>query len=164
MGFLSPSQKAAVQAVLDRWIDEEGKDLKLIFAPKYVECASCLNTVDSTYVNNTGLHGGPIASFCTDCGGQGKYAQEVSETIKVRVKYNRGRYEISAPNVFSPVKTVRVRGYLTDLLKFQQAISYTLYLKDSDIVMGKYKLAEDASDISFIQDRYFVATLELLVG
>ncbi len=90
--LLNQQQSDAVAKVMDAWIDEQGKNIKLIFAPKYIDCGNCLKPVDSRYLNNTGLHGGPIKSFCDTCGGTGKIAKEVSNTIKVFVNYNSIKY------------------------------------------------------------------------
>lgn len=133
------------------------RDCKVYYPPIRVVCDS--HPFSST--GNIYQHGGPannIADGCIYCGGQGYKDQEVSETIRLRIYWNKKKW-IQGGGINIADADVQVIGALTNLPKIIQADSIEL-VNDQNQLRGSYKLFGTPFYHGFEKNRYFVAHLK----
>jgi len=164
MAIFTDSQLKAIRDFQDNALDSLSKTHKLFFPSKMVPCTNCLSPASSTYIGNVGSHGGPIPNMCVFCGGSGKIAQEVTDTISLEVNYSPKItpkvIQVDAPGIKLPWDVIMVKGYLKDLPKLQQCTEIQIDLPAFPITYGRYRLdgiGQDAFNIT--KGRYFVAIL-----
>lgn len=106
-------------------------------------------------------HGGPAPggdTNCVYCGGQGYKEQEVTDTIRLRIYWNKKKW-IAVGGMVAADAEVQVIGFLSDFNKFIQANSIELVHQQKQIG-GSYKLLGEPFYHGFGKDRYFVAFLK----
>lgn len=164
MAIFTDRQLAGISEFQDNALDSLAKEHRLYFPSKMIPCSHLLLPASSTAASNAGLHGGPLPTICALCGGTGKVAQEVTETIMLEVDYSPRNtpkvVQVDAPSVKLPWDLVLVKGYLTDLPKLQQCSEIQLNLPTFPITSGRYKLSGDGLDcFNIIKNRHFLAIL-----
>ena len=144
------------------FIDSEyiGRECTIIYPPKRTACVNCIKPV-GTSTTSVYRHGGP-APFnfggCPLCGGNGYKEVEFTDTIRLRIYWNRKDWIKVASNIVVADADVMVIGYMSDLPKFNRAIEVLLASSQNEaeyraVVTGK------PSPWGFGRDTYFVAFL-----
>ncbi len=143
-----------IQGVQDDFIDLWGKNCRIVYPPKLVECVNC--------ANGTWKNGGPMPftyGLCPLCNSKSGYAaQEVSTTIKVLVAWraNQWIYPVKNLEIRVPNNYIETKGYYTDVPKIKNA-EYMVVLSPDGFAHYQFKLAGEPIDPGSIsQGRYFV--------
>lgn len=159
---LTTGQLNALKEGFDSMIGFFGKECKLFYQPKIIDCPDCSKLVNNSYSQGSfGTHGGPQRidqmGVCFLCGGSGKRQQEYSENITMSCEWNPKGF-INAAGISLPTATLRTRGYLFDIIKIKKCIELRLQVPIENYVVGRYKLNSEASDsFNIVQGRYFIA-------
>ena len=106
------------------------------------------------------IYSGPsfnISDTCTYCGGSQYKQSELSETIKLRVYFDK-KYWIKMGNMDVPDGSVQIIGFLSDYTKVRDA-SYIILNSDSNIMNLKYKVYGELQPHGFKKNRYFIGYL-----
>lgn len=162
---LDAATKAVITQGLDDLITELGKDCKLIYPPRMVNCTNCIQDPIGKKSSNHYLHGGPVpfsgVSTCPMCNGEFKIARENSESIKMLCAWKPRDFFLPVPNlnITIPMSYVQTKCYLKDLPKINRAQYLQFQVKTEGIQNKLFELHGEPGDVSnIIQDRYVVAT------
>lgn len=150
--------------VCDWFIDNDniGRACTLVYAPKKTQCSNCtVKMVGSTTIN-TYRHGGPMffqTGKCPLCGGSGIKEVEYTDTIRLRIYWNRADWIRIAGSINIADAEVMVIGYMADLPNFRKAKEVLLA---SDQKEAEYRaiIAGKPTPWGFGRSRYFVAYLK----
>lgn len=139
-----------------------GRSCTIVYPPKRTTCSNCtVRTVGSTSTN-VYKHGGP-APFqfgnCPLCGGNGYSESEVTDTIRLRIYWNRAEWIRVAGSVNIPDSDIMIIGYMTDLPKLKRATEILL-AKDQKEAEYRTTLMGKPVPWGFGRNRYFVAFLK----
>jgi len=129
----------------------------LYYPPIRIPCADHPFTQDG----NIYQHGGPApigGEPCVYCGGAGYKDKEVTDTIRLRIYWNKQKW-IKAGGVNIADADVQVIGLISDLPKLIQADSVEL-VNEQKQLGGSYKLYSEPFYHGFGKDKYFVAFLK----
>jgi hypothetical protein len=155
--IFNTSQIAAVRQLFRDSLETFGDSFRLFYAPKWVSCSTCLTTVNSTYTNNIGLHGGPLGTICPQCNGTHKIQQEVYEDITMSSSLSQTIIKNLAPNVQVPAGSMLVRGSIADYQKLIKSIEIKWLSNAAD---DRYRLVRENLDgYALTTADYFVALL-----
>jgi len=145
----------------DFFIDNDyiGRACSLVYPPKRIPCNNCIVKPVGASTTNVYRHGGP-APFpfgdCPLCGGNGYSEIEVTDTIRMRVYWNRSEWIRIANNInIDDAEAIGI-GYMTDLPKLQRAIEILL-VKDMTAEQYRTVLAGQPLPWGFGKGRYFAA-------
>lgn len=103
------------------------KNCRIIYPQKWNECPNCQLDIDTG--QSTGIYktGGPVTftnyTICPMCNGEGRFSVNESETIKLRVYFNKRDFikiEKGAGIVID-ADTIQIIGYMADLPKLERA-------------------------------------------
>lgn len=157
---LSQKLKDAIISVMDDIITEAGKECKLFYQPKLVDCTNCTLPAIDTYAGNIWSHGGPVRvdqMGCNSCGGSGKIAQEYTDTVTLTIDWKPKEFQMNS-NVAKPYNTIMTRGNWLDLPKIMKSVKMRVALPLSAFVEADYVLRGEPFDaFSIIQGKYFIA-------
>lgn len=154
---------AIIQAALDDLITELGKECLLVYPPKWVDCPVCAAAHNPGSQSTSRWRTGsplPFQSVCPSCNGQGKHAQEQSETVTMSCQWDPQEFRKLFPqvDVRVPFSTLQTKCYLTDAPKLLRCDHMRLQVPIEGLSLRKYKLASDPSDKSnIVQGRYAIA-------
>jgi hypothetical protein len=156
MSFFNDAQLSRIRQFYDNLIESFGVSCKLIYHSKFIASTSNLQLADSTYISNTGLHGGPIGSTSHEKGGQNLIAEESSEDIIMVVDWTIKDKKIFGKNINLPHAIIKTRGFLEDLPKLQKCVEMQINLPNQPITVGSYRILGEGDDIfSISKNRYF---------
>lgn len=154
--------KSVIQDALDDIVLELGKDCLLVYPPRMLACANCLPGIGGQ-PSNRWKHGGPIpfaaGSACPLCGGSGRRAEEVTDTVHLSCEWNPKEFKYIFPDVEirDEFSTLWTKGFLSDAPKIVRADHLRMQVPVEGVSVRKMKLQSMPSDrSSIIQDRYFV--------
>lgn len=114
-----------------------------------------------TQEGNIYQHGGPApigGEPCVYCGGQGYKDKEVTETIRLRIYWNKRKW-VQTATVVAADAEVQVIGLVSDLSKLMQADSVELVTEQRN-VNAMYRMTGHPFYHGFGKDRYFIAYLK----
>jgi hypothetical protein len=162
---LPDSMRQAAQDILDSVITNGtfSRDCTLYYPPKQVPCPCTLDKSPSGMGDTTFLGGNNIplpAQFCAYCGGSGKKAEEVTESIKMHIIWKPPQFLRTPTNekITVPTDAIMSRGFLTDLPKIRRCVHIVADNVLQNYMPMKYKLFGQPWDLyNYIQHRYFVA-------
>lgn len=165
---IDPATRSVITDALDDIITEFGKDCRLVYPPRWVPCANCVNDPVGKKSANRWKTGGPIrfqaGGICPSCNGSGGFsANEEFEVLQLKVEWNVGKFWLPVPGakLRTPHSVCQTKGYLSDLPKIVQADHLVLQLPIEGLLLAKFVLSgTPTSPGNIIQDRYFVATWE----
>ena len=147
----------------DFFIDNNyiGKACTLVYPPIKTSCAHCSTTHVGGTSTNVYVHGGPAPfsySDCPMCGGNGYREEESTDTIRLRIYWERRNW-IKVSEIHVPDAEVQIIGYMSDLKKLRQADSIRL-INDVQQATWNMMLACEPFPWGFGKNRYFVAFLK----
>jgi len=144
----------------DFFIDNDyiGRLCTIIYPPKRTSCVNCIKPVGAS-TTNVYRHGGPMPfSFggCPMCGDDGYKEVEYTDTIRLRIYWNRKDWIRIVGNIGVADADAMVIGYMADLPKFSQAVELLLASRQNE---AEYRVvvAGKPSPWGFGRSRYFVA-------
>lgn len=140
------------------------KPCLLVYPPKISPCANCEPSPIANRPSNIYRHGGPVpfpmGAICPACGGQGTFAEEVSETVYLKTSIIKKPFSNIPVQVNLPDGLLSVKGFLIDAPKLQQADFIIHNTALENYQTRKYKLyGEIDSPSNIVQNRYFTAIL-----
>lgn len=155
---LSTAQRNTIAIAISDVINILGKDCKLYYPPKYIECVNCVNGHWKT--------GGPMyftMGVCPLCGGAPPpKTVETTQTVKMTLDWNPQKYFKLFPNIDirDPKNIILSRGYIADMPKVAQA-DYMVIAQMEAYKHFKFKLVGEPIDPhSIAQGQFFVAFWE----
>jgi len=164
---LDADVKNIIRDAIDDLILELGKDCLLVYPPKMTLCVNCVSDPIGHKPSNRWKNGGPmrfpLGSLCPLCNGEGRRAEEVTETLRFLCEWDPKKFlkPVQGVDLRVPYGMCQTKGYLTDLPKVLRCDHMILQNNISGVLRLKYKLAGEPGDYSnIIQGRYFVATWE----
>lgn len=158
--LFNASQLAKITSFFADMLDTTGSSFTIYYTPKWIACANCTTTANSTYNNNIGLHGGPLFTICPQCNGTHKIQQEVSEDIILNSNLNhRESTRMLGPNIKLPAGHIIVRGKMSDFPKLEKSIE--LKRINNGATEDRYHYIRQVTDgYANLTGAYFVAILE----
>lgn len=138
-----------------------GQNVSLIYPPRVTQCDNCITDVDTGL--SAGIYNGtgPISftnhTLCPRCGGQGKFAIEVTSTIRLRIYWTPKDW-IIVPNVkfTEPDGMAMTIGYMGDLPGLEHAVALLLNKDLSGMTRYKCQRMGEATPYGLRQNRYFI--------
>ncbi len=167
MGKLFEIDSDSLQAAQDGFddiLDSLGKQCKLVYPSKFIECVNCIYDPIGKKSSNRWRTGGPMpfhAGACSMCQGAGKSATENSENVIMTINWLPGKNISTGPNIRVAIGyPIETRGYMTDLAKVRSCEEMIILGGNADIYSHyKFKLDGEPTDVfQAISGRYFVAT------
>lgn len=99
------------------------KQVTLIYPSKKEECSNCNTSMIGDSSTNTYRHGGPMPfgfGSCPLCGGNGLRETEITDTIRLRLYFNRKDWIKVVSGINIPDAAAMIIGYMTDLPKLRK--------------------------------------------
>lgn len=144
----------------DDILDLFGKQCKLVYPARFVECVNCAYDPIGKKSSNRWRTGGPMpfhAGSCPMCNGDGRRATENSETIVMTINWTPGRNVTFLTNIRVPIGSIiEARGYLTDVTKIKQCEEMLIVGEMAPYSHYKFKLESEPVDpFQLVSGRYF---------
>ena len=139
--------------------DNFGVNCTLEYPPKELACINCIYDMKSRKSTNKYKTGGPIPftfGVCPWCGGKGFKEDIVTETIKMRVYWDRGSWVKIGIPLNIPDGSVQSIGFLADFPKIKQAQKVILNSDQSGINVWEYSLYGEPVPHGFKRDKYII--------
>lgn len=157
---LTQDIKTIASEAIDDLINQLGKPCTLIYPPVWHPCENCVYDIIGQKSSNRWISGGPIpfqdGAVCPLCGGAGKRADEVTETITMLVENKASAFYKLPTNIQLPAGSIQTKGFLSDwpkVIKAQQCIVQNGVFPAT----LRYVLAGEPIDIgNIIQGRYMI--------
>jgi hypothetical protein len=159
---LTADIRQIAQDAIDDLLDQLGKACRLYYPPRLVPCGNCIYDPIGHKSSNRWIDGGPVpfgaGSVCPLCSGEGRCAQEVTETITMLVASAPAHFWVKGPaGVEVPAGTIQTKAYLKDLPKILMARSMVLQPELEAIIRWRYALDGEPVDAgNIIQGRYVI--------
>ena len=136
-----------------------GVDCILQYPPKELACINCIYDVKSKKSTNKYKTGGPISftfGVCPWCNGRGSKQDIATDTIKLRVYWERKSWlKIGIPlNI--PDGAVQAIGFLSDFPNIKKAQKIILNSTQSGYANWEYTLYGDPMPHGFKRNRYII--------
>jgi hypothetical protein len=96
---------------------------------------------------------------CPLCGGDGYKETEVTDSIRLRIYWNRADWIRIAGSIVADDADIMVIGYMADVRKVNQA-AHLILVSDNTDASHRAALAGKPVPWGFGRDRYFVAYLK----
>jgi len=159
--IFNDEQLAGISEFISDMIETFGRPCQLFYQPIFVQNSNDLLLADQTYVENVGIHGGPIQGNQYNEGASGAIASQETETVSLVIDWTvKDNVAYAAQNKL-PYAIIKTHGYLGDYNKIQRAIEMQVNLPGGPINMGRYKLLGQGGDIfSIVQNKYFMCYWE----
>lgn len=147
---------------MDYWLesDQWSRICTIFYPARRTTCEACNVGLQGSNSTNIYSHGGP-APFgndnCVYCGGNGFKDTEVTDSIRLRIYWNKKNW-IGGTPASIPQADVQVIGKISDLPKLLQADSIQL-VSEGKSVEQSYRLAGEPFYHGFGKNRYFMAYL-----
>lgn len=136
-----------------------GADCKLYFGSTKSQCSNCNYNPISQKSSNTYRTGGPIpfeGTICPYCDGEGFLYLEATETIKLRVYFDKRKWvKIAAPAMIND-NAIQTIGHIADMSKCISAKHAVMNVNISGIVQYKFILAGEPSPYG-LDKKFFIA-------
>jgi hypothetical protein len=106
-------------------IDQLGKDCKLVYPGRTIDCNNCGLDPATRKSNNIYTLGGPQpfrnGTICPKCRGAGTVTTQATSIVKLLCQWNPRDFLILSPNVEVPYSVLETKGYIKDLPNVMQA-------------------------------------------
>lgn len=132
----------------------------LYYPPRRVDCADCDTQLLGGTSKNVFQHGGPAPfnnTGCVYCGGNGYREEEVTDSVRLRVYWNK-RDWIKTASVVAPNAEAQVIGKIVDYPKIAQANEIRLVSQQNEMD-ARFKLAGEPFYHGFGKNQFFTAYL-----
>ena len=134
------------------------RECTIIYPPKRTPCNNC--TVKPVGASSTNVYrnGGPAPfSFgaCPLCGGDGYSETEVTDTVRLRIYWNRSEWIKIGGNINIDDAEAMIIGFSSDLPKIMKA-TQILLVKDSTTTIHPAILLGKPTPWGFGKNRYFM--------
>lgn len=139
-----------------------GRSCKLIYPPRREHCDNCVVRPVGAGSTNVYRNGGPAPfSFgsCPLCGGDGYSETEVTDTVRLRIYWNRSEWIKIASNINVDDAEAMIIGFAADLPKIMRA-TQILLVKDSQTTTHPVVLLGKPTPWGFGKDRYFMVLVK----
>lgn len=148
----------------DFFIDNNniGRSCTVVYPPKRTTCSNCTTSMIGSTSRNVYKNGGPAPfSFgsCPLCGGNGYKETESTDTIRLRIYWNRKDWIRITDNIGVGDADIMVIGYMSDLPKIKKSIEIIL-VSDNNESEYRATLSGKPSPWGFGRNRYFIAYLK----
>lgn len=158
---------AIPQALFDKYFDAAddfinsnfGIDCILKYPPKELACINCIYDFKAKKSTNTYKPGGPIYfSFgvCPWCAGKGFKQDVITETVKMRVYWERKYWINVGIPINIPDNAIQTIGFMSDLPKIKMAQKMIANSTVQSINTWEYSLASEPIPHGFKRNRYII--------
>lgn len=137
-----------------------GKACTLYYPTTKTVCPNCRTVRLASGSSNIYKDGGPVPftqGFCPYCGGAGMLEAENTESINLRVYWNKRDWIKVGNNIQVPDAEVMTIGFLTDMTKCLKARYVNLVSEQANLVNYKFILVGEPFPHGFGKSRYFAA-------
>lgn len=145
-----------------------GVRCRLVYPPANIECPNCIIDTMTGRSSNVYKDGGEIPfdqGECPFCGGQGKYYQEVTEDIFMRLYFNSdlknnsrlGDFKVISGGISMAAGDALTYGQIADMPKVKRAIYVILAADQMAYETFKYQLLAEPALHGFGKSNYFKA-------
>lgn len=144
---------------IDTLIRQLGKTVKLIYDPTIIDCPNCVfDPIGNKSANRFRPGKQPFsdARRCPYCRGRGKTEQENSEEITALIKFNPRDYKKYGISVQDPSLLVRMKTFLTDVIKIQRATSAIIDLQTKGVIKTTCRRLKDPIPTGLAVSRYAI--------
>lgn len=138
-----------------------GRACTIVYPPKREACINCVKPVGTTSTN-VFRHGGPMPftfGDCPMCGGNSYRETEVTDSVRLRVYWNRADWLKVAGSIVVDDADLMIIGYMTDLPKVRKAANILL-ADDNNEADYRASLVGKPKPWGFGRNRYFSAFLK----
>jgi len=139
-----------------------GRDCTIIYPPKKTPCVNCIVKPVGSSSTNVYRNGGPAPfnfGSCPLCGGNGYKEVEVTDTIRLRIYWNRAEWIKIAGSVNIEDAESMIIGFMSDLPKLNRAIEILLPASQSG-AQCRSRLIGKPTPHGFGRNRYFIAYMK----
>ena len=148
----------------DWFIDNDniGRNCLIIYPPKRTSCDNCITKMIGSTTTSVYRHGGPAPfSFgdCPMCGGNGYSEEESTDTIRLRVYWNRKDWVRITDGIGVDDADVMAIGYMSDISKVKRSIEIKL-VSDNNEAEYRATVTGQPTPWGFGRNRYFVVFLK----
>lgn len=145
-------------------IDNFGVNCKLVYPALKTECPNCIVDLIGQKSSNLYKSGGPYpfqdGMICPYCNGDGFRSDSPTETIKLRVYWNKKEWQKIGMNVNMQDGAAQIIGFLTDMPKIRKAVSIEVLSDYENAINYKFILSGETFPWGFKKNRYFVGFLD----
>ena len=138
------------------------RECTIVYPPKRIPCDNCIVKPVGAATTNVYRNGGPAPfSFgsCPLCGGDGYSETEVTDTVRLRIYWNRSEWIKIASNINVDDAEAMIIGFAADLPKIMRA-AQILLVKDSQTTTHPVVLLGKPTPWGFGKDRYFMVLVK----
>ncbi len=144
------------------------------YPPIKEPCANCVNNFGGGHSSNVYQHGGPAPannSVCSYCGGNGFREKEVTDTLRLRIYWNKkdwittastfggGKFSLSDDSMVIGGSIAQIIGYASDLPKIIRMRDIKI-ISEQKKIDHRYVLMAEPFLHGFGKNRYFVAFIK----
>jgi len=151
------------QAGIDTLIRELGKTVKLIYDPTIIDCPNCeVDPIGNKAANRfrPGQQRFADGRRCPYCRGTGKTEEENSEEIIALIKFNPRDYKKFGISIQDPSSLIRMKTFLTDVIKIQRATTAVIDLQTKGIIKTTCRRLKDPIPTGLKESRYAITFWE----
>lgn len=133
----------------------------LYYPPIKEACANCTTQWMGGVSKNVFQHGGPApvsSSDCSYCAGNGYREKEVTETVRLRIYWNKKDW-IKTGNIVVADGTAQIIGKITDLPKIRQCNEIHIVSEQRELEI-RAKLISQPVFHGFGKNQFFVAYIQ----
>ena len=133
----------------------------IVYPPKRTPCINCIKPV-GTSTTSVYRHGGPapyVIGLCPLCGGSSYKEIEVTDTIRLRIYFEKSAWIKIGESTLIADAEVMVIGFLSDVPKLRRAVEILL-VKDNREAEYRTVLLGKPYPHGFGKSRYFIAYLK----
>ena len=146
--------------IADSYIDgETGQNCTLIYPDKWTQCDNCIFDISTGRSAGVYLSGGPqpfSTQLCPRCNGAGRHQSPVTDTIRMRVYWERKSWIDIGVKFADPDGVAMCIGYLVDLPKLERANTAILNSDIQPIASYECTRLGEAKPHGMRQNRYFI--------
>ncbi len=148
---------------IDTLINQLGKSVRLIYPPTIIDCPNCVNDPIGNKPANR-FRPGPMRFSdgirCPYCRGTKKTEEENSEVIQGLIQIKPRDYKRYGISVQDPGALVRVKTFITDVIKIERATHAIIDIQKQDIIKIKCRKIREPIPTGLRDSRYAITFWE----
>lgn len=147
--------------VADSYIDGPlGQNCTLIYPDKWTQCDNCIMDLATQRSSNVYKSGGPVTfpanSLCPRCNGEGRSQVPVTETVRLRVYWNRSGWIDIGVKIANPDGVAMCMGYASDIQRVERANKIILNADLTSTRVYECVREGEAKPYGMRRNRYFI--------